>query len=228
MEVVHRRNTYGGMYVAARSKSTPATARRTRRNQRMKSNCRWFGLAAVVFGLTIGATGQSRADTVLLNLINPPVQSDTPYNLSFVTTGTSTTVSIGGYQLPSYEQSTDNGLYLGGTGPNLLGTTWGFIPAASGTLANQYDDGSPVNGLNFGGTSEGYYDTFYQTIATTVGASYTLSFLFTEDEPGPSGFMVTASGALSSVPEPSSLVLAGSGVLAVFVLARRRKATAAA
>jgi hypothetical protein len=105
----------GGMYVASRLLLSAAS------------------LAAVA--LMMGTWVPARA-TTLLNLIDPPGQSDTPYALPFTASSSSTTISIAGYQVPSYEQTSFNGLFLGGTGPNLLGGTWTFIPAASGSLAN--------------------------------------------------------------------------------------------
>jgi hypothetical protein len=183
-----------------------------------------LGIAVAAFGLMFGAMGQAQADTVLLSLVDVGPVSDVSYVLPFTATAATTTISIGGYQVPSFEYSADNGVYLGGGGPNLLGGTWTFTPAEVGSDSGTYNDGTSVPGLVFGGVAAGYYDTYSQTIATTPGAIYTVNLVFSNDDSGPDGFLVTT----SAVPEPSSMVLAGTGALVVMLaLARRRKATAA-
>jgi hypothetical protein len=181
--------------------------------------------AALIAGAAMAGGASSASATTLLSLINPAVQTDTPYDLTFVATSAATTIGFGGYQVPSYEQSTNNGLYLGGTGPNLLGGTWTFTPAAQGSLAGTYDDGTSVPALDFGGVATGYYDVFSQTIATTIGQSYSLQFDFTEDYTGPSGFEVFA----GTVPEPAAwaLMFAGLGFVGGALRAGRHGALAA-
>jgi len=177
-------------------------------------------LAAVA--LMMGASVPARA-TTLLNLIDPPSQSDTPYALPFTASSSSTTISIAGYQVPAYEQTSNNGLFLDGTGPNLLGGTWTFIPAASGSLANTYNDMTSVPALNFGGVAVGFYDTFTQTIATITGDSYTLDFLYSNDaNSGPSGLLVTTSD-ISSTPLPAALPMFAAGLALVGLLARKKR-----
>jgi hypothetical protein len=161
-----------------------------------------FGVAAMMSASFFSA-GSSTA-TVLLNLINAPVQSSTPYSLPFVAVDSTTTVTIEGYNVHAFEYSESNGVFLGGAGPNLLGPTWEFTPAADGSAAGQIDDGTAVAGLYFGGLFEGEYDAFSQTFATTPGSSYTVELLYTNPESNnPTGFMVTTTGA-STVPEPST------------------------
>jgi hypothetical protein len=173
------------------------------------------GLTAAVFGLMIGQTGPARAD-ILLELINAPVQFYTPYALPFTASAATTTVSIGGYEPPADEGTTHNGLFLDGSGPNLLGSAWVFTPALQGSDASPFSDGTSVPALAFGGTVAGDYDTFSQTISTTPGQSYTLDFLYSN---GPisgaqSGFLVTTSDT-TVVPEPSTFVIAAIGLASV-------------
>jgi len=177
--------------------------------------------ALLTLVLALCGAGRAKADLNLLTLINPPVQSNTPYSLSFFATGPNTQVSIGGYQLPSFEQVADITLTATGGSGNLLGQTWNFVPAASGSLANQYDDmlGTGTNALNFGGVTEGDYDVFDQSFGSTAGQGYTLNFNFTEDFQGPSGFEVDTTGAVA--PEPA-LMLPLTALLGLGYVARKR------
>ncbi len=194
----------------------------------MKSRVSRLVLVLAVFGELVWATGQARAD-ILLNLIDPPAQSDTPFALSFAASDSTTTVSIGGYQVPEFEQVTNNGLFLDGTGPNLLGGTWAYTPAPSGGDSSTFSDGTSVPALSFGAVVVGAYDTYSQTIATIPGQSYSLDFLFSNStENSPSGLLVTTSATSASVPEPSTTVLLVIGALTGLVIVEcRRKAIAA-
>ncbi len=179
---------------------------------------------ALVVGLMIGAAAPAEA-TTLLDLVNASPQTNTPFSLSFTATDTSTTVSFAGFQVPSGETATQIGLFLGGNAPNLLGQVWDFVPAAEGSLSSQFNDGSSVNGLEFAGVVVGFFDTYSQTVATTIGDSYTVDFLFTESgDNAPSELVVTANGAVG-VSEPASVALLGAGLLGLGLI-RRRKAAA--
>ncbi len=99
--------------------------------------------------LMIGASQQASADTVLLNLIDEPGQADVPHDLSFVATESTTSISIGGYQLYGGTEVTRIGVFLDHMGPNLLGSTWVFTPAAQGSDSETFGDGTSVPGLAF-------------------------------------------------------------------------------
>jgi hypothetical protein len=117
---------------------------------------------------------------------------------------------------------------LGG-GANLLGDTWTFVPAPSGSSAFELPDVTAVPALGFAGGTVGSYDTFSQTFATTPGAEYVYEFTFFNDltDPGynaPTGLLVTTSA--SAVPEPSTwammiLGFAGIGFMAYSAALRR-------
>ncbi len=157
----------------------------------------------VLAALAMAATSPSWA-TVLLDLVDSPAGT-TAYNLLFTATATETTLSVAGYDVVSFEDVLYNSVGTSG-GPNLLGGSWSFTPAASGSLAYPFDDGTSVPGLIFGGLSVGYYDTFSQTFATTPGETYGYSFTFTHGHEGPSELVVTATAAAATptVPEPST------------------------
>jgi hypothetical protein len=157
----------------------------------------------VLAALVMIAASPSQA-TVLLDLVDSPAGT-TAYNLLFTATATDTTLSVAGYDVIAFEDVYDNSVSTTG-GPNLLGGSWSFTPAASGSLANTFDDGTSVPGLIFGGLSVGFYDTFSQTFATTPGETYGYSFTFTQGHEGPSALVVTATAAAATptVPEPST------------------------
>jgi hypothetical protein len=171
--------------------------------------------AALIF---ICANGSAHA-TTLLDLIDPPTQTDTQYSLAFNATATSTTISIGGYQAPSEEIAYNIGVFLNNAGADLLGSTWSFVPAASGS-----DSFAAGTLLAFLGTTPGFYDTYSQTFATTVGSSYSLDFLFSNNTgiAAPSGLLVTTD-AVTAVPEPSTWAMLLLGFAGLGFMAYRRK-----
>jgi len=152
---------------------------------------------------------------VLLDLVNPPGQNNTPYALTFNATLPVTTLALSGYQQPAALWTTDNGVFLNGAGANLLSPIWTYSPAASGADAYVENDGSSVPALFFEGTTPGSFDTFYQFIATTVGDSYTYQFYFSNNPlfPYPSALLVTVDDFAVDVPEPISLALFSLGLL---------------
>ena len=190
----------------------------------MKMNNRLLAGTALVAALA----AVPASATTLLNLVNAPGQNNTPYALSFTATSASTTLSVAGYQLPSNETATQNAVRLG-AGANLLGQTWIFTAAASGTDASQYNDGSSVNGLDLAGTTTGSYDTFAQTFATAIGSTYTYSFLYSNSvNNSPSGFRVDVNSATAgAVPEPATwgLMVLGFGMIGAAARSRKVKTT---
>jgi len=174
------------------------------------------------------AVGGSASAGILFDETNITPAGTVPISLTFVATGVTTTLDDEGYQLPGFNQFTDNSLTLTGGGPNLLQQTWTFTPANSGSDTVQYNDTTSVNALDFGGVTQGDYDTYSQTFATTPGKSYTYTFNFVDYAGPENGYIVginipAYSGGVTSVPEPSTwlLMIASIGCLGLAV--RRAK-----
>jgi hypothetical protein len=184
------------------------------------------------FAALVAAVGVSSSAhaTELLNLINPVYDTSASYNLVFTATSTSSTLTDGGYQVPGFTQFIDNSVVDNGGGSNLLGQTWVFTPAASGSDTEQFNDGTSVNGLDFGGVTEGSYDEYSQTFATVVGDTYTYSFNVPYFDGNPDGYFVTVTNATvgGGVPEPATWALMISGILCLGMALRQRRAMAAA
>ncbi|WP_294534466.1 PEP-CTERM sorting domain-containing protein [uncultured Rhodoblastus sp.] len=186
-------------------------------------------LAAAALACALLAPPQARA-AILLNLTDPPDQTDTAYSLAFTAAGPLTTISIGGYQILDFEQTANIGVFLNGAGANLLGAAWTLTPAAPlFTNTFTYDDGTPVPALVFGSSGAGAYDTYAQTFATTAGQSYSVNFLFSNDLFGggatPSGLLVTELSpppVSGGIPEPSTWMLMLLGLAGVGFLGRRQ------
>jgi hypothetical protein len=193
----------------------------------MKSNAFFLSLATLSISFLLATAAPA---ATLLSLTDAPSQSDTFFALPFLATDKTTTISISGYQPPSWEYATDISVTLSGSTTNLLGSSWFFLPAAQGSYAMTIDDGSSVPGLQFGGLTPGNYDTFSQFVPTQAGDSYVLSFFYSNNLYGgpnansPSGFLVVqiagdppnlgsvSTGSVSwvadaGVPEPSSWAL---------------------
>jgi hypothetical protein len=186
-------------------------------------------------------TGYSAAAhaTVVVDLVNAPVQVDTPFTFMLNATSTVTSLTIEGYNLSSILGVNHESLQLNGAGANLLGATWLYVAAAAGSESAQFDFGTGVNALGFGGVVVGDFDSYTQEIATTVGASYTLGFLFNSAAPrNANELRVTsnadlaavspAGGGGNSVPEPATwgLMLLGFGTVGATLRRGRRQGLA--
>jgi hypothetical protein len=123
-------------------------------------------LSTAGLALFLCGAEQAMAGTVLLSLIDPAGGTSTPYALLFTAGAPTTDITFAGYQLPSALFATDISLTTGGGG-NLLGETWTFTPAPSGSDALQGFDGSGTgtNYLEFLGTTVGAFDQFDQLVS---------------------------------------------------------------
>ncbi len=168
----------------------------------------------VALTLAFGFTRPAEADVVLLDLEDPASQVNTAESLPFTATAASTTISFLGYEVPAFLTARDINLTLTGGGPNLLGLTWAFTPAPSGSSANQFNDGfgSGTNALGFGDAVEDSFDMFSQTFASAIGQSYTINFLLTNGDVAgnaPSELIVSVNTDPAGVPEPTSIAFLG-------------------
>ena len=160
----------------------------------------------VVIGLGLLGTAPACADTVLLSLTDIGY-TETLYNLDFIANASTTSLSVGGYEPNFVWVAAINSVTPSSGGANMLGDTWTFVPASSGSAAFTLSDVISVPALAFGGTTVGSYDTFSQTFATTTGKEYVYQFMLYNDLAiadfaNPSGILVTTTA--SAAPEPST------------------------
>lgn len=164
----------------------------------------------------------------LLDLVNFPAQTNTPYAFTITAATSALSISFAGYQVPSSFEVSSIGLFLNDTGTSIIsgnGSAFTFAPAPSGSLA-----APTANGFLFAGVTVGSYDTFSQLATVVAGASYTLRFnLSNSSRNQPSGFRVdTNDVTIAAVPEPATwaMMLVGFGMIGATVRYRRRSVQA--
>jgi hypothetical protein len=161
-----------------------------------------FAGALTAAAISVAAAGQAGATT--LTLTNPPTQKNTPMTVTFTARGTEGIVFDEGYQVNDIEYLTDNMVTLSGGGPNLLGSTWGHVFAAMGSISFTYNDGTPVPALGFAAQDPPLVDSFYQMFATAPGDTYTYSFNYTNNNTGGGATPSLLVASVNSVPEAST------------------------
>lgn len=170
----------------------------------------------------------------LFDQTNLAVQSVMPQTLTFTATASSTKIDFQGYQVPASITLVKIFLAVTGTTPstanNLLGLHYTYTPSTCASPFHAFEGSdTPLYGasnLNFEGACTGLYDSFAQTVGTTVGASYTLKFSLSNSAAGSSGLRITATDAAApaGVPEPASwtMMLLGFGGIG-FAMRRSRR-----
>jgi hypothetical protein len=188
--------------------------------------------AMAVASLTGAASAQAKIPGVILfdqvdwAGVGSTYSQNEAFTESFVATAPETTLAFYGYDVSGSDDPVDISMTPAAGGGNLLGSTWSFTPAASGSASEQFEDGwgTGTNGLAFGGVTPGDFDEYYQTVATTVGQSYDVGF-FLEGFGSPAEFVVAAS-PVGAVPEPATWTLALVGFAAAGAALRLRRRTA--
>jgi hypothetical protein len=191
-----------------------------------------LALAAALAAATVA--GANANTLVLLNLTNPPGQTDTPYSFSFFTNGAFPLyLTVQGYQVPSFEEVTNNVVSDSLGDSQLLGQTWRFYPALHGSDTSQYDDGggTGANGLSFGAVTPPYVDSYQQVFnSTQSGESFTYSFDFSNNSNNEPSYLRVMVSTSSAIPEPStwSMMVLGFAGLGYAGFRTTRKAAAVA
>lgn len=201
-------------------------------------------------------------DVGSLNSYGPTPSAYTQYSVDFTATLSNTTVAFAFREVPAFFSFDDASVTLQGGGANLLADP-GFETAtvgsnfpdgwtrfiqpvdqtAIGVVSSGFPDGNadnPNSGLNYwsDGSVEGF-DGLAQTVATTIGSTYTISFFLSDDSgqnfdnPTIDAFVYAGDGLPVStvpagVPEPAawSLMIGGFGLVGA-AMRRRRTALAA-
>jgi hypothetical protein len=94
---------------------------------------------SVTIGLGLLGTESARADMVLLSLTDIGY-TETLYNLDFIANASTTSLSVGGYEPNFVWVAAINSVTPLGGGANMLGDTWTFVPASSGSFAATLSD----------------------------------------------------------------------------------------
>jgi hypothetical protein len=178
-------------------------------------------IVSALLGAGVLAAASANA-SVIFDQVN--FSGEQSFTASFTATSGDTAVAFFGFDVPAEEDVFGISLTTNGGG-NLLGQTWAFTPAPTGSEATQANFGAGTNDLFFLGFDVGSFDEFSQNVATVTGQTYDLNFLLLGSNEVPSEVFATA----SAVPEPATwtLALVGFGGLGAALRSRRRAALAA-
>jgi hypothetical protein len=99
--------------------------------------------------------------------------------------------------------------------------TCGSLGAFSLDAANSYQPGSPQNIFN-NNNGNGKSDALLNGFSLVAGDFYLFEVMWANDTDGMEEFFIVPGGTAAPVPEPATLMLLGSGLLAAGAFARRR------
>ena len=71
------------------------------------------GPALATVGLLASAGPSFAVTNLTFSLVDQPGQTNTTYSIPFIATGSFEILRIAGYQVPAFEETTNNGVFLG-------------------------------------------------------------------------------------------------------------------
>jgi hypothetical protein len=231
----------------------------------MNLKARTFAIGtALALGAASGVQAQTPPPGAIFNLhsvIPGNLSTFQQFNVSFIAAFANTTVSFAFREVPAYFGFDDASVSTGG-GSNLLGdpgfesatdgqnipTGWGrWIQPIDVTAIGEVDSPDNLGGCDQYGPHSGFefwcdgsvegYDALYQTIPTTIGLTYDISWWLSDNSDEATNdpeinMLAYATNGIpvgtidlggTPIPEPASMSMLAIGLVSVAGFARRRR-----